>query len=168
MWIWTACICLGCVRVCASPSPAVSQFAAIRNKTKEWRHFAKTLHAQQQELFVSYLKGLNVNRLLLAIVFASAPPIIIFQNERPLTSFLHGTSGDQTFSPRPIQKRYTAVFTRVISHGHVFRRKNESNFYSGCPVWRFWKWGLVFFFPASDKQSEHELKSPQVVSIISL
>lgn len=76
--------------------------------------------------FSSYLKGLNVNRLLLAIVLPSAPPVIIFQNERPLTSLLishQGTSGGQTFSPRPIQQRYTAAFTRVISHGHVSRRK---------------------------------------------
>lgn len=87
--------------------------------------------------FGSYLKGLNVNRLLLAIVLASAPPVIIFQKERPLTSLLtshHGTSGGQTFSPRPIHQRYTAAFTRVISHGHVSRRKNETDFYSGCPV----------------------------------
>lgn len=168
MWIWTACIFLGCVRVCASPSPAVSQFAAIRNKTNEWRHFAKTLHAQQQELFVSYLKGLNVNRLLLAIVFASAPPIIIFQNERPLTSLLtchHGTSGDQTFSPRPIQKRCSPG----LFHTDMYSGEKMSPTFiqdvqfdvSGNEVW-------CFFFPASDKQSEHELKSPQVVSIISL
>lgn len=100
------------------------------------------------QLCVSYLKGLNVNRLLLAIVLAPAPPVIIFQKERPLTSLLtshHGTSGDQTFSPRPIQQRCTAALTRVISHRQVSRRKNQSNFYSECPLWRLWKWGLVCF-----------------------
>lgn len=61
--------------------------------------------------WVSYLKGLNVNRLLLAIVLPSASPMIIFQKQRPLTSLLtshHGTSGGQTFAPRPVRQRCTA------------------------------------------------------------
>lgn len=168
MRIRTGCTDLGRVRVCTSASPPPRPTTRSENKTEaqiclDWR-------ARAARVRVSYLKGLNVNRLLLAIVLPSAPPIIIFQNQRPLTSLLtshHGTSGGQTFSPRPIQQRYTAPCYWVIWHWHASRRWNETNFYSGSPVRRLRKWALVCYSIVRQRP-ENELKSPRVVSPISL
>lgn len=134
MWIGAARTFLGCVRVGTSGDQK-------ENKRIEafWRNVACTVGFQ---LFASYLKGLTVNRLLLAIVLPSPPPLIILRSQRPPTSLLsshHRTSGEPTFSPRPIQQRCT----RVTSHGRAARRKNESNFYSRCPVGRLWTFDVL-------------------------
>lgn len=74
----------------------------------------------------SHLNGLKVNRLLLTIILPSVRPIIISQNERPLTFLLTSRRGSwsvQTFHSRPVQQRFHG------SRQLVFLREHDSH---GC------------------------------------
>lgn len=67
---------------------------------------------------VSYLKGLNVTRLLLTIILPSVPPLIILRKEPRLTSSLISQPGSwrrQTFYPCPIRQRSGAALNSLIS-----------------------------------------------------
>lgn len=142
-----------------------------QNKRTEIFFLKSVPRTVRLQLFVSYLKGLNVNRLLLAIVLPSAPPVIIFQNQRPLTSLLtshQGTSGGRTFSPRPVQQRCTAASSRVISHGEMNPGEKMRPTFIQDVQFDVCGNKMRCVIPPSDKHSEHEPKSLQVVSTISL
>lgn len=169
MRMWTGCIVLGRVRVCtsasASPLSAVWQLVQKQNRSTNIFGLTRTRCACLF-FFVSYLKGLNVNRLLLAIVLPSAPPIIIFQNQRPMTSLLtshHGTSGGQTFSPRPI---HGAVQLGYLARTCIPQRKRDQLLFR-VSSFTSQKTSFSVLFHRQTK-TENELKSPRVVSPISL